>query len=404
MKKKILMSATAMVMVLSMATTAMAAPIERGSGNVDGNNVINSNDASMVQKAAPTEESIDNGTFTNIPNGNFDGDWTTRKIHADAKDAERILGYVLQPENYTEHIALRFYSNTDTAIGAGAFRFFENSNVDSEKSNWEGTFADETAVFDLDSNLTIDEAVNAIASNNGEGWNAEAVSQFSQYLGGIYFMGDVNSREENNRICLTTEKGWAVFNWSMRQIVPLSPETALLAGDSRKDDYTENYYNLPANLQARVDAFNELKSYIVSGTEYQTNIDINDPMVLSKMYEAWTRAFPSDELVAEDVSITADRFVDIYCRRYNIDTATQNGAGNNHITSDNPGVNSSFVSAITDNNLFKYKEATLQDIRDAYGDQISISTSKKVADADDDLNGGSEWGFTVEFYTRYVEK
>lgn len=404
MKNKILISATAVVMSLAMTASAFAAPIARGTGNVDGNSVINSNDASMVEKSAPTEESVDNGTFTNIENGNFDGDWSTKKIHADSKDAERILGYVLQPENYTEHIALRFYSGTDTAIGAGAFRFFDTSDLNSEKSNWEGTFADETASFDSASNITIDEAVKSIASNDGNGWDSEAIEAFSQYLGGIYFMGDEDSKEEGNRICLTTEKGWAVFNWAMRQIIPLSPETASLAGESRKDDYTEGYDNLPANLQNRVDAFNELKSYIVSGNDYQTNIDVTDSMVLSKMYEVWTRAFPADEITGDDVSITADRFIQIYGRRYNIDTATQNGAGNNHIVSDNPGSNSSFVTTIINNKLYDYKTATLQDIRDAFGDQITISTSKKVVDPDDATNGGSEWGFTLEFYTRYVEK
>lgn len=396
MKKKLVITATAAFMSLAMATTALAAPIEKGNGDVDNNKVINSNDASKIHKASIAgDESFED-------QGNFDGDWRTRDTHMSVLDAQAVLNYTLQPEKFSEKVGLRFYSKSSTAIDAMAPTFFTDSELDSSKVNWNGEYTDHEAVLATESNKTIDKAVSDIASNEGQGWTSDAIEQFSQYLGGIYFIGDHGTAGQ--KVCLTTEEGWTIFNHAMRAIIPVSREDIAINCPTRLDDSDPTIYadynSLDAATKARVDAFNELKKYIVTGVAYKTNIDTNNPMVLADMYALWKKAYPSNELTDEMISITADRFAEIYTRRYDIDTKTQNGAGDNHINGNEPGKNSSFVQNIIDHKLYQYEVATLQDVRDTFGDQITISTTKRA----DEEEGDQVWSFTVEFYTRYVEK
>lgn len=403
MKKKLLITVTAVALTLAMATSAMATPILRGSGDADGNGVINSNDASKINNDAIAGNEYDAG--------NFDGDWRTRDSHMDPVDAGTVLGYVLQPEKYEEKVGLRFYSASDTAIGGMAFQFFKNSELASDKNNFKGVYADKDAKLTEASNLTIDDAITAIAMNDeegtgeGKGWDSEAISQFAQYLGGIYFIGDHGTAGQ--RVCLTTEEGWTIFNHAMRAIVPVSEETIRTNCPTRLDPSDPTIYTdinaLDAQTQARIAAFNELKAYIVSGIDYQTNIDVNNKMALAEMYEVFKRAFPADELNDDNVAITASRFADIYCRRYDIDTSSQNGVANDHIYGNDPTdltKNGPFMTAIKDNDLYKYTTATLDDFRSTFGDQLTISTTKRA----DEEEGAQVWSFTIEFYTRYAEK
>lgn len=397
MKKKIVTTVTAMAMTVAMATGAFATPIQRGSGDADANSVVNSNDASKIV--------VDAVAGKEYEAGNFDGDWRTRDTHMDPADANTVLGYVLQPENYEEKVGLRFYSTSSTAIGGGAFQFFTDSELASDKSNYQGVYADKNALFTDASNLTIDDAVTAIASNDGQGWTEEAISAYAQYLGGIYFIGDHGTAGQ--RVCLTTEEGWTIFNWAMRAIVPVSEADIRTNCPTRLDPSDPTIYTdinaLDAATQARIAAFNELKAYIVSGVDYQTNIDTKDPMVLADMWNKFKEAFPAEDLNDDNVAITASRFADIYCRRYNIDTNTQNGAGNDHIAGNDPTdytKNGPFMTAIKDNDLYKYTTATFDDLRSAFGDQITISTTKRA----DEEEGDQEWSFTIEFYNRYEAK
>lgn len=398
MKKKILMSATAIVMILSMATSAMAAPTPTESGNVDGNGVVNSNDSSMIQKVAVEGE--------DLANGNFDGYWDSKSDHMGANDARRSLEYVLVPETMVETVGVRAYTTNDSQTDGGfgsmdfATNIWDELYLDSTRTAWNGMYENRDAVLVDASNHTIDETIAKVAATIDG--SSKSIEEFGKFLSGVAFEGF--NKNAGKEIYLTSDEGWGVFALTMREIVPLSMEDFEYSGyryDS--DDVFNGDYGivgdapytdiseLPADLQKRAVAFNEIKKAIVTNKEHVEGANDTAITNVSALYEQFKIAFPSAEITEEQFRRTCDHFGEIYTRRYTVDVTDKDGS--DHIDgNEDYENNSATINKMAAAKLYQYETATLQDVRDVFGDIISISTTK---------DSQKTWGFTIELYSQY---
>lgn len=397
MKKKIFMSATAVAMILSMSVTAIAAPTARESGDVDKNNVVNSNDASIIAGSRTAGEHIDNGTF--------DGFWNNLDYKMTG-NGDKVITYALTPENMTEGVAVRAYASSNSQSDGGfAGNFIVDLATDLEldsTKNYDGTYTNYDAKLSESTNPTIDELItNAVNKIDA---SADSVEELGKFLSGVQFEGF--GKNTGKAVSLTNDDGWGVFAVAMRDIVPISADDFANSGYEGNTDavFDGNYGVIDApytsldeiadpELRARAEAFQELKAMIVTNTEHsegQNNTNLTSAVAA---YDAFKQAFPSDVTEAE-FRKTVDHFAEIYTRRYSVSVTDKDG--NEVIDGNDTGVNTTeFVNKLINNGIYHYETATLQDLRDTFGDRIELSTTK---------DGEKTWGFVVELYVTYAQK
>ncbi|MGN1317771.1 MAG: hypothetical protein ACI4VF_02060 [Lachnospirales bacterium] len=398
MKKKILTTVTAVAMSLAMATSAMAAPTARESGNVDGNGSVNSNDASIINGSKAKGEHITNGTF--------DGYWRDINYKMTG-NGQKVIDYVLTPENMNECIALRAYAASGSETYGGydldfVANLVDDLKLDSDRVDWNGNFTDYDARLSADTNPTVDEiATKAFSMVDA---SDKSLNELGSFLSGVGFEGF--GKNAGKEIFLTTDEGWGVFAVTMRYIVPLKASYFEASGYEGNIDkvFNGDYgvvgaapYNdvseLSGELQQRAIAFEAMHDIIVTNTAHssgENNTLLGKGKTATELYNQFKIAFPSD--VDEDsFRKTCDTFGEIYTRRYEIGVSDKDGY---EVIDDNvDGNNSNFVNKLVSSGLYHYETATLQDVRDAFGDRIELSTSKD--------NGDKNWGFVLELYVAY---
>lgn len=401
MKKKILMSVTTMAMTFAMATSAIAAPTPTESGDVDGNGVVNSNDSSMIQKEAVKDN--------DLANGNFDGYWDSKSDHMGANDARRSLEWVLTPEKMVETVGVRAYTldNSQTTGGFGSMDFattiWDELYLDSARTPWNQQYENKDAKLVSESNHTIDETLEKAATLVDS--SDASREEFGKFISGVAFKGF--GKNTGKEIFLTSDEGWGVFAVAMREIVPLSQEDFVNSGYANNIDevFDGNYgivgaapytsvSELPADLQQRAVAFNALKSAIVTNKAHSEGVNdtnIKNSGDVSALYEQFKIAFPGREITEAEFRKTCDHFGAIYTRRYNVVVDDKDGSDviDGNVNGEN---NSATINKMAAAKLYNYMDATLQDVRDSFGDIISLSTTK---------DGEKTWGFTIEIYSQY---
>lgn len=396
MKKKIFTTVTAVAMSLAMATSAMAAPTMRESGNVDGNSSVNSNDSSLIRQALVNNTEIDNG--------NFDGDWNATDFQMTG-NGQKVLKYVLTPEKMSESIGLRAYatgnSMTSAGFGTNVIKLYDDLQLESDKVEWNGNYNDYEAPLTAESNYTVDEVLmNGISKIDA---SADAMREFGAFLSGVGFEGF--GKNAGKDVYLTTDEGWGVFAVAMRDIVPIKAEYFEASGYTGNIDKVfdgdygvidEPYTDinaLPADLKTRAEAFEAMHDIIVTNAAHEEGVNdttIGKTSTVTDLYEQFKLAFPSD-VTEEEFAKTCDHFGEIYTRRYTVTVSDKDGSEtiDGNVNDDNT---TAFVNKLISSGIYHYETATLQDVRDTFGDKIELSTTK---------DGEKTWGFVLELYVRY---
>lgn len=402
MKKKMFISATAVAMSVAMATSAMAAPTARDNGNTDKSagqvtsTAINANDASVLQK---------DDTLT-VENGNFDGDWTTTSKKMSG-NAQKIMNFILTPEKMQEKVGLRAYA-TNSSMTDGGFavdsvvKIYDDLELDTTKKTWNGVYNNYEAPLTASTNHTID----ATLAKSAELVDASSASiqEFGKFISGVAFQGF--GKNAGKEVYLTSDDGWGVFAVAMRDVVPLSQEDFANSGYEGNIDkvfdgdfgvisapYTNINDIADANLRARAEAFQALKAMIVTNKTHAEGVNDTNITSVAALYNTFKQAFPSN-ITESEFAKTVDHFGEVYTRRYNVGIVDKDGEEiiDGNINGDNT---SGLVQKLINNNIYNYETATIQDVRNAFGDKIELSTTK---------DGAKTWGFTVEVYTRYENK
>lgn len=404
MKKKIIMSATAIAMALTMTTGAFAAPTPRESGNVDGNGAVNSNDATIIKSSQPDNVHIDNGTF--------DGYWNNIKYKMTG-NGQKVMDYILTPENMTESVALRAYAASDSqTYGGYSLDFVANLltglKLDSTQKAWNGNYEnyDAPLVNDDTNNPTID-AIIAKSCSMIDATN-DSLQELGKFFSGVAFKGF--GKNSGKDIYLTSDEGWGVFSVAMRDIVPISAEDFANSGyEGNIDEVFDGDFGVidaPYNdiseiadpeLQQRAEAFQEMKKIIVTNVAHSEGVNdtnLGKGRTATELYNLFKVAFPSD-VTESEFAKTCDHFGEIYTRRYTITLGDKDGSEtiDGNINGDNT---TGPVRKMIDSGVYHYETARLQDVRNTFGDKIEISTAKD--------GGEKNWGFVIELYTAYDNK
>lgn len=284
MKKK-LMGLSALLMSLAISTSAFAA-VPRQSGDADGRNGETLTAGDLVKIA----DSAIKGT--NVAEGNFDGYWgNTKNERVTVTDAQALLQYILQPENFKEDAEIRIYSSKYEDV----YKVFAGE-LDSTVQ-WDGTYANTDATVTASSDATLENVIQSAvnqAASKGE--------RFAETLNKIYFTSDVKGD-----VYLTTEDGFAMFKYAMRYIVPVDQETLTRVNKTASGDELYNEATTSAEKKARYEAMKELEGYVLAASG--GNFD------LANAYTAAKKAFPSG-LSQEELDKTYDETAKIVKDKY----------------------------------------------------------------------------------------
>ena len=259
---------------------------------------------------------------TEIANGDFDGAWSSTDNKVTAADAQRIMDYVLQPEKkFDEIVNLRIYS---------------------EAGKGEGTVTNLISDIELDNTKAYD---NTYTDKNSQ---VAAVSNDT--------LLDVLKTAKN----LAVSKPKAID----------SPENCALINKP----VDEKYATMDATTKARVDAFEEMGKIITKNGAGQLALTADD---VENLYNLALKAFPGNgEITEEQYAQAADDTYAIYSSKYGVSMETEK-------------LGSFAVGQSTDPNfstlvdlLRNYDTKTIQDVRNALGDKISVTTGANTVVAE----------------------
>lgn len=351
MKKKIV-SFAAVLMAMAMSTSVFAVT-PRESGDVDNSSKLTANDAIQILNSA-----IQN---TEIANGDFNGAWKTVNNKVTSADADRVMDYVLQPENkFDEVVGLRFYSVAGYGEGKVA-NPLKNISLASEK-NYDNTYADTSKEIAADSNDTLlqvaDKMVGLVTDKQ--------VPTIAKNINKVYFSSDARGD-----IYLTSKEGWAKLAYALKAINPVSPEDCALIGKAEDP----NYATMDAATKARVDAFKAIGDVITKDGAGSLTLTLAD---VNAMYENAKIAFPGDGSITEaQYAQAADDTYAIYSGKYGI-TMTCDKLGTDVAVGQS--ADASFAPLV--DLLRNYNTKTIQDVRNTLGDKISATSGANTVVAE----------------------
>ena len=344
MKKKIV-SFAAVLMAMAMTTTSAFAVTPRESGDVDASGTLTAGDAVQVLNSA--------NQGTEIANGDFDGAWSSTDNKVTAADAQRIMDYVLQPEKkFDEIVNLRIYSEAGKGEGT-VTNLISDIELDNTKA-YDNTYTDKNSQVAAVSNDTLLDVLKT--AKNLAVSKPKAIDTLATNINKVYF-----TSANKGDVYLTSEDGWAVLAYALKAINPVSPENCALI-------------NMDATTKARVDAFEEMGKIITKNGAGQLALTADD---VENLYNLALKAFPGNgEITEEQYAQAADDTYAIYSSKYGVSMETEK-------------LGSFAVGQSTDPNfstlvdlLRNYDTKTIQDVRNALGDKISVTTGANTVVAE----------------------
>ncbi len=353
MKKKIV-SFAAVLMAMAMTTTSAFAVTPRESGDVDASGTVTAGDAVMILDSAIKG--------VNIEKGDFDGVWKSVDKTVTKADADLLLSYVLQPENnFEESVSLRVYSTQGKGEGK-VVNILNGLELDSDK-NYDNSYTDTTkdiSVADNSTLLSVLEQAKNLAVNS-----QKDIDTLSDNINKVYF-----TSAEKGDVYLTSKEGWAKLAYALKAINPVSPETCELIGK----DKDSNYDNMDDATSARVAAFEQMGNIITRSGAGQLSLTAKD---VEDLYALALKAFPGNgEIEAEKYALAADDTYAIYSEKYAVSAETEQQGIFDLGRSTDP-----YFSEIVDF-LRNYETKTIQDVRNVFGDKISVSNGSNTVVAE----------------------
>lgn len=365
MKKKIV-SFAAVLMAMAMTTTSAFAvtPREPNAGDVDGSGKLTAGDAVMILNSA--------NQGTEIEKGDFDGSWKTTHQKVTVADADRIMDYVLQPENkFNEAVGLRFYSISGIGSVAGTIanplKNLELKNAENNKK-YDNTYVGLDGELDADSNKTIVEVADQMVSLalTKEG----TASKLAENLNKVYFHSDVKGD-----VYLTSKEGWAKLAYALKAINPVSPENCKLINKPVDENYNND---MDATTKARVDAFEKMGEIVTKNGAGNLTLTVDkDKNEVQELYSLAKQAFPGNgEISADQYKQAADDTYAIYSEKYGVSMETEKKG------SFAVGQSSDDYFDVLVDLLRNYNTKTIQDVRDTFGDKISVTSGANTVVAE----------------------
>ena len=353
MKKKIV-SFAAVLMAMAMTTTSAFAVTPRESGDVDASGTLTAGDAVQVLNSA--------NQGTEIANGDFDGAWSSTDNKVTAADAQRIMDYVLQPEKkFDEIVNLRIYSEAGKGEGT-VTNLISDIELDNTKA-YDNTYTDKNSQVAAVSNDTLLDVLKT--AKNLAVSKPKAIDTLATNINKVYF-----TSANKGDVYLTSEDGWAVLAYALKAINPVSPENCGLINKP----VDEKYATMDATTKARVDAFEEMGKIITKNGDGQLTLTADE---VEQLYALALKAFPGNgEITEEQYAQAADDTYAIYSSKYGVSMETEK-------------LGSFAVGQSTDPNfstlvdlLRNYDTKTIQDVRNALGDKISVTTGANTVVAE----------------------
>lgn len=353
MKKKIV-SFAAVLMAMAMTTTSAFAVTPRESGDVDASGTLTAGDAVQVLNSA--------NQGTEITDGDFDGAWNSTDNKVTAADAQRIMDYVLQPEKkFDEIVNLRIYSEAGRGEGT-VTNLISDIVLDNAKA-YDNTYTDLNSQVANVSNDTLLDVLKT--AKNLAVSKPKAIDTLATNINKVYF-----TNASKGDVYLTSKDGWAVLAYSLKAINPVSPEDCALINKP----VDENYATMDATTKARVEAFKAMGDIITKNGAGQLSLTADD---VENLYNLALKAFPGNgEITEAQYAQAADDTYAIYSSKYGVSMETEKLGLFNVGQSTDPN-----FSTLVDL-LRNYDTKTIQDVRTALGDKISVTSGANTVVAE----------------------
>lgn len=354
MKKKIL-SLTAVVLAMAMTTTSVFAAVDKGSGDVDQQAGLSSNDVSAII-AGSTDA-----------NGDYNGDGVVDSI-----DATLIMQALLRPKNVQEAYELKVKTSGEESIFASGVSIFNPTQFNGTVTPNESGLGVVANPFNPDP--TIKDAIDAITDQA-----ALKPDKVSDALNRIYFNSAVRGP-----VYLNKEDGWAMFCWAVSDLVPLCNEDAEII--NKVSEGKGSREELKAS-NPQFAALEEVKGILkIGNTINLTGDDIKNAK--DKLYVAFPNGMDETKLNA-----AAEKILSITDGKYEFTALYGSNASPEVITAD-----SSFVQTLI-GYAKDYENVKLSKVNEDLGDSIEVSAHLIANGADHSNDKGAT--FFVQKTAKY---
>ncbi len=349
MKKKLL-GFVALAMAMAMTTTSAFAaigPRARGTGDVDGDNVVTANDVLKILKGLANED--------------HQADVDGNAIVESRLDAAMAYKTVLQPKTITEGLVLNIYATEGIT---GNINILDTTKLGSSVADGDKGMKEVnvTTAENLSGVSTIkdaiSEAVAAAAINN-----KAVTDQINKIKFHSNVKGDVSLRSEN---------GWSMLCNALRYIVPMDEATATLCNKTGNANYTGD----TDPKKDRYDALNEAKAILVGEQTDPAAVNeselTTDQIIAIK--DALFVAIPPT-VTEEEITNTAKEVLAITDTKYDF---TVDYNGNSTLLKTDKVADTQFLKDVI--SLAQYDTKTMADYRNTFGDKL-VFTAKNITNA-----------------------